>query len=157
MTEGVYEQIESRQRAGHNRTCINGAVTGCGKCIGYCQYKGHPGYLTEQLRKEYKCIEKECFYYVPKPRHKKVPNRGTSLLDMLLLSAIQLTAQMEGMRVMSVQEQSKNCWQFSYVTISNEYPIQELILSLERDFRGKVTFKKLDYNFDRCVQLILAG
>ena len=63
---------------------------------------------------------------------------------------------MEGLRVMSVQEQGQNQWQFSYVTISNEYSIHEVIRSLENDFHGKVSFKKLNYSFERCVQLILA-
>jgi len=57
---------------------------------------------------------------------------------------------------MSVQEQGQNRWQFSYITISNEYSIHEVIRSLENDFHGEVSFKKLNYSFERCVQLILA-
>ncbi len=158
MTENdVYAQIESSQGDGHNRICINGVVTGCGKCVGYCQYKGHPGFVTKKLRKKHECIEKKCHYYVPKPKRKKISDTNVTLLDSLLLAAIQLTNQMEGMRVMSVHEQSRNCWQFNYITISNEYPIQELIHHLEQDFHGKISFQKLNYSFERCVQLILAS
>ena len=152
----AYEQIEANQRSGYNRTCINGRTTGCGKCVGYCQYEGHPGYLTEQLRKEHGCLEKECFYYISKPIRKREPRKESSLLDRLLSSAIQKTTQMEGLGVMSVQEQGQNRWQFSYITISNEYSIHEVIRSLENDFHGEVSFKKLNYSFERCVQLILA-
>ena len=52
----------------HHRRCINGRKTGCGNCIGYCKYSGHPGYLTKELRKEHDCIKKGCNYYVPKTK-----------------------------------------------------------------------------------------
>ncbi len=52
--------------APHHRRCINGKITGCGNCVGYCKYNGHPGYLTKELRKQHDCIKKGCNYYVPK-------------------------------------------------------------------------------------------
>lgn len=157
IATSIYAQVEAKQRAGHNRICINGSITGCGKCVGYCQYQGHPGYLTAQLRKEHKCLEKECFYYVPKPTRERAQHKDSAFLDMLLSSAIQRSVEMEGLRVMSVHEQGENSWLFNYVTISDEYPIHELVHGLECDFHGAVTFKKLNYSFERCVQLILAG
>lgn len=157
MTNDIYDQIESRQRTGYNRTCINGVITGCGKCIGYCQYKGHPGYLTENLRKEHSCIEKKCFYYIPKPKRKKSANEKSSLPNRLLSSAVRMTAQMEGLRIMSVREKSQSHWQINYVTISNEYSIEDLASNLEHDFQIKTTFNRLNYSFDRTAQLILAG
>lgn len=50
----------------HHRRCINGKITGCGNCVGYCKYNGHPGYLTKELRKQHDCVKKDCNYYVPK-------------------------------------------------------------------------------------------
>lgn len=52
----------------HHRRCIDGKITGCGKCVGYCNYDGHPGYLTKELRKEHDCIKKGCNYYISKCR-----------------------------------------------------------------------------------------
>jgi len=157
MAMSAYEQIEANQRSGYNRTCINGRTTGCGKCVGYCQYDGHPGYLTELLRKKHNCIEKECFHYIPKPSRERSPKKEPLFLDTLLASAIQLTTQMEGLRIISVTEQAQNHWQFNYVTISNEYSLHDVAQNLERDYHGGVTFKKLNYSFERCVQLIFAG
>ena len=50
----------------HHRRCINGKTTGCGNCVGYCKYNGHPGYLTRELRKQHDCVKKGCNYYIPK-------------------------------------------------------------------------------------------
>lgn len=52
----------------HHRRCIDGKNTGCGNCVGYCKYNGHPGYLTKELRKKHDCIKKGCNYYVPKTK-----------------------------------------------------------------------------------------
>lgn len=152
----LYAYYEGRSHSRINRICIDGRVTGCGKCVGYCQYEGHAGYLTEKLRKKHECLEKGCFYYVPKPARKKNSIKKDGLENSLLSSAIQQTLQMEGLRIMSVQEHDENHWQLNYVTISDGYPLQDVILSLEEVFHRKISFKKLDYSFDRCAQLILA-
>ena len=52
----------------HHRRCIDGKVTGCGNCVGYCQFREHPGYLTKELRKQHDCIKKGCNYYIPKSK-----------------------------------------------------------------------------------------
>jgi len=156
MTSGNhYERIEEFQ-SGYNRTCINGRVTGCGKCVGYCQYEGHPGYLTEQLRREHKCLEKECFYYLQKPAYVRRTPHNFRSADALLKVAEQRSAHMEGLRVINVQECRPGHWQFNYVTISNDYPLDELAYTLSNELNGEVSFRKLDYSFDRCVQLIWA-
>ena len=62
----TYSDCERSYGEGHNRRCIDGRMTGSGKCVGYCRYDGHPGFLTREQRKEHNCIQKECFYYLPK-------------------------------------------------------------------------------------------
>ncbi len=52
----------------HHRRCIDGRITGCGNCVGYCSFRDHPGYLTKDLRKKHDCIKKACNYYVPKAK-----------------------------------------------------------------------------------------
>lgn len=52
----------------HRRRCIDGSVTGYGKCVGYCDFDGHPGYLTKELRKDHQCLAKECRYYLQKAK-----------------------------------------------------------------------------------------
>ena len=62
----TYSAYESQLKTPHHRKCIDGTITGCGKCVGYCQYQEHPGFLTKDLRKEHNCIKKGCYYYLPK-------------------------------------------------------------------------------------------
>ncbi len=52
----------------HIRHCIDGTKTGCGKCVGYCTYYEHTGFLTDSLRKKHNCLKKGCRYYVPKDK-----------------------------------------------------------------------------------------
>lgn len=58
----------SADNSPHHRRCIDGTVTGCGNCVGYCQFRDHPGYLTKDLRKQHDCIKKGCNYYIPKSK-----------------------------------------------------------------------------------------
>ena len=64
----TYRSYEAKMQQPHRRRCIDGKITGCGNCIGYCQYREHPGYLTKELRKQHNCIKKGCRYYLPKER-----------------------------------------------------------------------------------------
>lgn len=64
----LYDSLEKHNYSKYNRRCIDGRITGCGNCVGYCQYSEHPGYLTKELRKQHNCINKNCFYYVAKPK-----------------------------------------------------------------------------------------
>lgn len=59
-----YRMFESKNTT--QRRCIDGRITGSNKCVGYCQYLGHPGFLTEKNRREHDCLGKGCRYYVPK-------------------------------------------------------------------------------------------
>ena len=63
----TYEELEKfHAKANHNRKLITGRTTGCGNCVGYCEYEEHPGYLNTALRKEHNCVKKGCNYYIPK-------------------------------------------------------------------------------------------
>ena len=63
----TYNALESNCLS-NDRRCINGKVTGSNKCVGYCQYYGHPGFLTKEQRKQHDCIRKKCDYYVEKQK-----------------------------------------------------------------------------------------
>ena len=65
-TSNVYSMREKEYSSPHHRRCIDGSVTGCGKCVGYCSFCEHPGYLTKELRKQHDCIKKGCYYYSAK-------------------------------------------------------------------------------------------
>ncbi len=48
------------------KPCIDGSMAGSQKCVAFCKFCGHPGFLTKGLRKRRDCIWKKCRYYVPK-------------------------------------------------------------------------------------------
>ncbi len=81
--ENHYLVMEKKSPDPHHRRCIDGKITGCGKCVGYCKFHGHPGYLTDSLRKKHDCLTKNCFYYVPK---KKGTISFNSMYDALALA-----------------------------------------------------------------------
>ena len=61
-----YELLEKKSGSPHDRRCIDGRITGCGNCVGYCSYSEHPGFLTRKQRQEHDCIKKGCHYYIAK-------------------------------------------------------------------------------------------
>ena len=34
-----------------NRRCINGKITSCGRCVGYCSFQEHAGFLTREQQR----------------------------------------------------------------------------------------------------------
>lgn len=63
-----YRRCDNPPKSGYNHTrkCIDGTVTSSNRCVGYCKYYGHTGYLTSKLRKKHDCIGKACRYYISK-------------------------------------------------------------------------------------------
>ena len=57
-----------RDEGNHTRKCIDGTTTGSNKCVGYCRYDVHPGFLTAKLRKAHACVQKRCVYYLEKEK-----------------------------------------------------------------------------------------
>lgn len=43
-----YSSLDRKQNHTHNRRTIDGSITGCGKCVGYCQFSDHSGFLTKE-------------------------------------------------------------------------------------------------------------
>ncbi len=64
----TYSAKERQCRSDYNRRAIDGRIIGSCKCVGYCDYDGHPGFLNEKLRKKHDCIKKNCLYYIAKPK-----------------------------------------------------------------------------------------
>lgn len=58
------EEIHSKDKI--NRRLIDGSVTDCRKCVGYCACPEHPGFITKQQRKTHDCVRKDCPNYIGK-------------------------------------------------------------------------------------------
>ncbi|MBR3431358.1 MAG: hypothetical protein IKG87_14795 [Clostridia bacterium] len=64
----LYSQMEERYGRGHQRITIRRKVTASSKCRGFCFYDYHPGFLTDQEMANRHCEERNCEYFLPKPR-----------------------------------------------------------------------------------------
>lgn len=152
--EDLYSHYESNCRSKVNRVCIDGRVTGCGKCVGYCQYSGHPGFLTKDLRKQHDCLNRNCYHYVPKPPKEK-PQVTCNKLSAYLNEIGCARLPYEGMKVLDVNESDEGLL-LRYITITNGYSLEELSGMLADKLGCNIFWEKLDYNFDVCAQLLFA-
>ncbi len=149
-----YQKMEALYGEGHNRKCIDGRTTGCGKCVGYCKYAGHPGFLTENQRSSHNCIGNECKYYIPKPeRIRKTPKKNDPA-KMVLDLVRDAVSDMEGLKVTRVRNDNGS-WVASYVTISNDYQLDQIVRNVHRQSGMKIRFNRLNLDFDICAQIVM--
>ena len=149
-----YQKLEAHYGDGHNRRCIDGRSTGCGKCVGFCKYSGHPGFLTEDQRSAHHCIENGCTYYFPKPKRVRVITQSSDPAQVLLHLAREAVAGMEGLKVTRVRNDNGS-WVANYVTLSNEYQLDQIEKSVNRQSGLSFRFNRLNLDFDTCVQIVM--
>ncbi len=153
-TYDEYRKMEERYGEGHNRKCIDGKITGCGKCVGYCKYAGHPGFLTEQQRSDHNCIAHDCNYYLPKPEKiRNIPGTADPS-KMLLKLASREVADMEGLKITRIWNRNGS-WIANYVTISNGYHLEQAEKNVRSRTGFDFSFHKLNFDFDTCVQIVM--
>ncbi len=152
----LYSLYEMKSAGGHSRKCIDGKITGCGNCVGYCRYVGHPGFLTLKHRDEHDCLGKGCHYFLPKPRQAKTPEKRHDDTSTHLLRLAQAkVADMEGLRILKAAEGAGG-WTLSYITISNGYFLDLIAFELQEELGISVSFTRLNYNFENCVEILMA-
>lgn len=151
----MYEYYEKRSHSPYNRRLIDGTITGCGKCVGYCQYCEHPGFLTKELRKQHNCLGKECHYYVPKERTVvSKPIVGVSP-DTVCKTAQQILSGFDYLKIVRAVSTGFNQWCLDFVTISNDKGFIEYAETIEEKTGASVVFRKLDWSFEKCEKYIL--
>jgi len=155
--ESLYERYEKQCHSKYNRRCIDNSVTGCNRCVGYCQYADHPGFLTEELRKRHNCIGKQCFHYVAKPRKKNTPQLIVDLTASILAMARQIMCQNEFARVLRVENTEFRKYSAYYVSITSECNFDEYSAQIKNELGVEVDFINLNYDFDKCVALLCAN
>lgn len=152
-----YEIYEKQSHSRYNRRCIDNSITGCGNCVGYCQYSGHPGFLTKELRMQHNCLGKQCFHYVAKPEKKKIQQMFIDLSSSILNLAHRVMNEDECVRVIKVENTEFNQYTAFYVTITNECKFEGYAARIENELGIQVNFVKLNYDFDKCVALLCAS
>lgn len=151
-----YLYYEKQENSSHNRRCIDGHITGCGKCVGYCQYVGHSGYLTQELRRKHDCLGKGCFYYLPKIKQKHQQKASDISPDQIVTMASKLLEEYEGLRIMKADKVPKGGWLLKYVSITNAYSITSIELQLSTVLGQPTVMVDLNYDFEKAAKLIFA-
>ena len=149
-----YEKLERQSRSAYNRRCINGRITGCGNCVGYCKFCEHPGFLTSKLREQHDCIRKGCRYYLPKERTYTPKAKKDDGSKMLLQIAQRCTQHIDDMRIMRTKNEDGH-WIIEYVTVFGNCDLTEIERAIELCTGVSVKMRKLNYSFDCCVELLL--
>lgn len=147
----TYEMHERTCRDTYNRRCIDGSITGCGKCVGYCEFADHPGYLTKEMRREHNCIKKGCHYYRRKEKH--VADRETAQPPVPMLDIAQAeTKELEGIKAIRA-EKGCNGWVIYCVAIA-EYALEAIADRIRKRSGEEVQLMILPYQFDVAAKLI---
>jgi len=149
-----YAFFEKNSPSEHTRKCIDGRVTGSSKCVGYCQYKEHSGFLTPELLAQHDCIKKGCDYFIAKRREQRVAEEINDMSSMILSHAQKSLSRNEGVKIIRVKNTEFKEYTISYITITNDYNLDDYIEVAQKLFGVEVTFVKLNYDFEVCVELL---
>ena len=147
----TYEMHERTYRDTYNRRCIDGSITGCGKCVGYCEFADHPGYLTKEMRREHNCIKKGCHYYRQKEKHtvdRTVTPSPAPILDIAQAE----TEALEGLKAIRA-EKGGNGWVIYCVAIA-DYALEAIADRIRKRSGEEVRLVILPYRFDIATKLI---
>lgn len=151
-----YAYYDNKSDSKYDRRCIDGKITGCGNCVGYCQYSEHSGFLTIKQRKEHNCIAKSCYHYLPKIKQEKfkkaVDNRP---LEIISISS-GLISKLEGIRIMKACRNRDGGWLVKYISITNGYSIKDIERKISMSIGEAITMVNMNYDFDLAAQLIFA-
>ncbi len=154
MEASVYREMAARTARGFNLRCIDGALRGRSKCVGFCAYECHPGFLTVQQEREHQCHEKGCFYHHPKPAVQR-NRRDTEALKRveIMAAAERVTAGLEGLRVLRASRGPDGGWTVWYATIAG-YDLSEAEAQLRKETQCRVSMKQLRCDFDTAATLV---
>lgn len=137
-----------------NRT-ISGVIVGCARCVGYCHFSGHPGFLTEKQRKQHNCLGKACNYYVAKQQKAQRAKPEKEQKDVLIGAIMQKSSAIcDAVKILDVKKEQDNSYRVYYVSITNDFPFFSCAKNLQKEYGIHVEYFRLDYDFDICVRLI---
>lgn len=149
----TYDMIERNYYIGtYNRKCIDGSTHGCSSCKGYCNFKDHPGYLTEKMIAEKHCIEKGCHYFIGKPKRQRQPKR-TSIDRDIHAAASAALSPFEGLRVTKAKQDETGRWILYYAQIA-DYNTETLCESISSQCDFSFSLSRLSCSFDTAAQLV---
>lgn len=147
----TFLQADEAQK-GTARRCIDNSVTGKNRCTGYCNYAGHPGFLTEALTALHDCKTKNCVYYAPRA------DRGVFSCPLpkpeaeLLALAQKETVTQEGLRLLGC-EYREGTYIISYTAVA-DYDLNALSKQLSAKTKLPLRFQKINCDFETARRLV---
>ena len=147
-----YAYYDGLYSSPHHRRCIDGSITGSSKCVGYCEYSEHKGFLSEKLRNERNCIEKGCYYYLPKQQCQRPKTKDSRPKEVISIAS-EVLSSIEGLKILRA-DKSANGWILKYITISNSYSIGAFEKSISEAIGETVIMKDLNYGFEAAAKML---
>ncbi len=154
MEVSVYREMADRTVRGFNLRCIDGTLHGQNKCVGFCTYEQHPGFLTARQERKHQCHGKACFYHHSKPVIQR-NRRDESLAKQaeVMAAAQAATAELEGLRVLRAVRESDGSWTVWYATIAR-YDLSGIQAQIHKVTQCQASMKQLRCDFDTAVALV---
>ena len=150
-----YLYYEKKSASKYNRRCIDGRITSCSNCVGYCTYSRHNGFLTKEHYTEHNCNGKGCSCFLPKIKAEEPQRCIHAPSSEIVKLASEATSGLEGIRIMDAVKRSSGGWFVKYVCITNEYSIKAISNAISALVGEEITMIQLNYSFDRAAHLIL--
>ena len=142
-SETEYEFFERVSGSVYNRKCIDGKITGCGNCVGYCKYCEHPGFLTKKQRERHDCLEKKCRHYLSKERTESKKNTPPKTAKELLSLAQKCAEKTDDIRILRSRFDGDK-WAIDYVSVFGNLELSKIEKTVS-DLSGlSVRFQRLD-------------
>lgn len=147
-----YKQIENEYRSSFSRPCIDGVSRGCNLCTAYCAYDEHPGFLTDKLIKQHRCLEKNCSLLIRRKNDKRqrivieyAPEPQEVIENMF--------SDYEGLKIIETHKITDNYWHVSYIAIAN-YDMEKIAAKIFKKYNVKIDFELLPYSFENAARII---
>jgi hypothetical protein len=153
----IYEEYEKAYGKKHNRKTISGKIVGSSKCVGFCKYSEHAGFLTQQNRKEHNCIGKRCNYYVPKEKTNYTNNIIISAPNYSndILTLARALSKDDAIFIAKVNRNSLFEYSIEFFSLTNENILDKYTKAIRDYFGVEIELKQKDYDYDVCIRLML--
>lgn len=148
----VIDEKEALRRISIDRTSIEAV-----HCVGYCRYGEHEGYLTKRLINRHGCTAKKCPHFYRKiksPNAQKINTPKVTVTEKQILEYAQkITAKYEDLKMVKAQKTGAFEWTVYYATIC-QMDLRHELEDICNHFHTTIHFEKLNYDFDKMVQLV---
>lgn len=149
----VIDDKEALRRMSIDKTSIEAV-----HCVGYCRYEEHEGYLTKRLMNRHGCIVNKCPHFYRKIKNPSLQKSSampkTAVTEKQILDYAQkITAKYEDLKMVKVQKTRAFEWTVYYATIC-QIDLSHELKDICEHFHTAVRFEKLNYDFDKTVQIV---